>query len=106
MEVQEWHEEYFGVNAFGGPTVDLAAMEAAGWEPPEVLARLVWRCATRPEAARLGREAGLLGLGGPPMVTPFGRARDTGPTQLLALEAIAVDRAVVDPGVRVSVDQV
>jgi hypothetical protein len=106
IEVREWHEEYFGVNAFGGPTVDLEAMQAAGWEPPEVLARLVWRCDTRPEAGRLGREAGLLGLGGPPMVTPFGRARDTGPTQLLALEAIGVDRDMVDAGVRVSVESV
>jgi hypothetical protein len=106
IEALEWHEEYFGVNAFGGPTVDLVAMESSGWEPPEVLARLAWRCATRPEAARLGREAGLLGLGGPPMVTPFGRARDTGPTQLLALEAIAVDRGLVDAGVRVSAETI
>jgi len=106
VTAREWHEEYFGVNAFGGPTVDLESLDAAGWEPPEVLGRLVWRCDTKPEAARLGREAGLLGLGGPPMVTPFGRARDTGPTQLLALEAIAVDRALVDAGVRMSVQDV
>lgn len=106
IEVREWHEEYFGVNALGGPTVDLEAMEAAGWEPPEVLARLVWRCDDRSEAGRLGREAGLLGLGGPPMVTPFGRARDTGPTQLLSLEAIGVDRELVDGGVRVSLETV
>ena len=57
-----------------------------------MLARLVWRCGTREEAASLGREVGLLGLGGPPMITPFGRGRDTGPTQLLALDALAVDR--------------
>ena len=106
--VREWHEEYFGVNAFGGPTVDgsVAALDAAGLEPPEVLGRLVWRCDTKAEAGRLGREIGLLGLGGPPMVTPFGRSRDTGPTQLLSLEAIAVDRSLVDDGVRVSIDGV
>ena len=36
--MQEWCEEYFGVDAFHGPAAadDLAAMEAAGWEPPEV----------------------------------------------------------------------
>jgi hypothetical protein len=106
LAVHEWHEEYFGVNAFGGPTVDLAAHDAEGREPDEVLGRLVWRCDTRAEAARLGREVGLLGLGGPPMVSTFGRGRDSGPTQLLALEARAVDRALVDPGVRVSVQEV
>jgi hypothetical protein len=40
------------------------------------------------------------------MVSPFGRARDTGPTQLMSLQAIAVDHALVDPGVRVSVELV
>lgn len=106
--VREWHEEYFGVDAFGGPTADdaTAAMAAAGLEPPEVLGRLVWRCDTKAEAGRLGREVGLLGLGGPPMVTPFGRSRDTGPTQLLALEAIAVDPAMVDGGVRMAIETV
>jgi hypothetical protein len=105
LDVLEWHEEYFGVDAFGGPTVDVAAVASAGLEPPEVLGRLVWRCETRDEAARLGREVGLLGLGGPPMVSPFGRGRDTGPTQVLSLEAIAVDRASVDAGVRVSIEE-
>ena len=112
LAVEEWHEEFFGVNAFGGPTVDLDALDADASdadplddaEPPEVLARLVWRCGTREEAASLGREVGLLGLGGPPMITPFGRGRDTGPTQLLALDALAVDRDLVDARVRVSLE--
>ncbi len=106
VEVREWHEEYLGVAAFGGPTVDLARLDGEGWEPNEVLARVVWRCETRSDAARLAREAGQLGLGGPPMVTPFGRTRDTGPTQLLALEAVAVDRGIVDAGVRVQLETV
>ncbi len=106
VQVLEWHEEYFGVDAFGGPTVDVDALAAAGLEPPEVLGRLVWRCADKPEAARLGREIGLLGLGGPPMVSPFGRGRDTGPTQVLSLDALAVDRGLVDAGVRVAVEEV
>ena len=110
------------MNAFGGPTVDRPAPDEAAFdahaldevaldedrsndvEPPEVLARLVWRCGTREEAASLGREVGLLGLGGPPMITPFGRGRDTGPTQLLALDALAVERDLVDAGVRVSLE--
>lgn len=106
LQVEEWHEEYFGVNAFGGPTVDLDAYDEQGREPDEVLARLAWRCADRDEAARLGREAGVLGLGGPPMVSPFGRARAGRPTQLLSLEARAVPRDLVDPGVRVSIEEV
>lgn len=104
IPVLEWHEEYFGLDALGGPTVDLAAAEAAGHEPSEVMARVVWRCDARSDAARLAREAGQLGLGGPPMVTPFGRTRDTGPTALMSLDAIPVARELVDPGVRVGFD--
>ncbi len=104
IPVLEWHEEYFGINAFGGPTVPGAGYGASGdSEPPEVMGRLVWRCDERNDAARLSREFGVLGLGGPPMVTPFGRARDR-PSGLLALEAIAVPRQMVDEGVRVSID--
>ena len=68
------------------------------------MARLAWRCDTRDEAAKLGRELGMLGLGGPPMISPFGRGRDTGPTQLLSLEAIEVDHGLVDPAVTVSLE--
>lgn len=103
MDVREWHEEYFGANAFGGPTVP---EPPAGWEPPEVVARLAWRCDTAEEAGRLGREAGLLGLSGPPMIAGAGRARDGRPSQLLALDALAVDRALVDGQVRVEVTEV
>lgn len=105
IEVLEWHEEYFGLDAFGGPTVPVDELYAAG-EPSEVMARVVWRCDDRRQAAALGREMGQLGLGGPPMISPFGRSRDTGPTQLLSLEALAVDRELVDAGVRVSVEEV
>ena len=107
IEVLEWHEEYFGLDAFGGPTVPVEAGDVDGgesFEPPEVMVRVAWRCDERADAARLGREAGQLGLGGPPMVSPFGRTRDTGPTQLMALEAVAVERSAVDAGVRVAVE--
>jgi hypothetical protein len=109
VAVREWHEEYVGLGAFAGSTVDLGALDRAtevGWEPPEVIGRLVWRCDDRNEASRLAREVGLLGLGGPPMVSTFGRGRDTGPTQLLALDTLMVDRPLVDDGVRVSVVEV
>ncbi|MCP4433933.1 MAG: DUF1446 domain-containing protein [Actinomycetia bacterium] len=104
LDVLEWHEEYFGLNAFGGPTVDLAALGEADLEPPEVMGRLVWRCEDRADAGRLMAEYRAMGLGGPPMVSPFGRARESGPTQLLALEAIAVDRELVDGSVALSIE--
>jgi hypothetical protein len=100
VPVREWHEEYFGLNALGGPTVPLDGAE----EPAEVMMRVAWRCDDRADVQRLMREAGLLGLGGPPGVTPFGRARDR-PSQLLALEAVAVDPDLLAGGVVVSVEQ-
>lgn len=104
--VEEWHEEYFGVNGFGGPTVDVAAADAAGWEPPEVLGRLAWRCADAESAAAVSRGVGVLGLSGPPTIAPMGRARDGRPTQLLAVDSFSVDRALVDAQVRVDVTEV
>lgn len=106
IEVLEWHEEYFGIDAFGGPTVPIDQLYTGGSEPSEVMVRVVWRCDRKADAARLSREMGQLGLGGPPMVSPFGRTRDTGPSQLMSLRAIGVDRGLVDPGVRVSVETV
>jgi hypothetical protein len=98
VPVEEWCEEYFGVNAYGGPTVDVPN----DWQPPEVIGRLAWRCADRESAGAVGRgDVGVLGLSGPPMVSGAGRTRDGGPTQLLAVTPFAVDRALVDDQVRV-----
>ncbi len=104
--MDEWLEEYFGVNAFGGPTVDLDAAEHAGWEPPEVIGRLAWRCADAETAARVAQGTGVLGLSGPPTISGFGRARGGKPTQLLAVDAFAVDRQLVDRQVRVDLVEV
>jgi hypothetical protein len=103
MPVEEWCEEYFGAGVYHGPAyaVDKAEAAAAGWEPPEVMGRLAWRTADPESAAAVSRGAGVLGLSGPPMLSGFGRARGGKPTQLLALEAIAVERALVDRRVRV-----
>ena len=98
MVVQEWHEELFGLNSFGGDTVPEAP---DGWEPPEVMARLAWRCESPAEASKLARETGLLGLGGPPMIASADRSRGGKPSQLLSITALAVDRAMVDSQVRV-----
>jgi hypothetical protein len=102
VPVQEWCEEYFGVNAFGGPTVP----RDEGHEPPEVIGRLAWRCADEATAARVAAGAGVLGLSGPPMISGFGRARGGKPTQLLAVDAFAVARELVDAQVRVDITTV
>ena len=100
-EVDEWLEEYFGANAYGGPSVEWPADA----EPPEVVGRLAWRCATPEMAAGVARGAGVLGLSGPPMLSGLGRGRGGKPTQLLAVEPFFVDKALVDAQVRVEVEE-
>ncbi|MBK9179333.1 MAG: DUF1446 domain-containing protein [Acidimicrobiales bacterium] len=107
VPVEEWCEEYFGVDAFHGPAAadDVAAADAAGWEPGEVVGRLAWRTADPASAARVGADLGVLGLSGPPMISGTGRARDGRPTQLLAVDPVAVPRDLVDAQVRVEVTE-
>ena len=91
-------------HAFHGPAGEEeghAALEAAGFEPPEVIGRLAWRAADPETAGRVAQGAGVLGLSGPPQIAGFGRAHGGKPAQLLSLEAIAVARDLVDPRVRV-----
>jgi hypothetical protein len=102
MAVEEWSEEYFGVSGFGGPTVGADIDH----DPAEVVGRLAWRCATADEAAKLSREGGLLGLSGPPMISQTDRQRGGKPTQLLAVDPVAVPRDLVDDGVRVQLTEV
>lgn len=102
LAIDGWREEYFGVNAYGGPTVDV---DAAG-EPPEVIGRLAWRAADAETAGKVSREIGVLGLSGPPTITGTGRGRDGKPSQLLSVTPFAVDRALVDAQVRVEVEEV
>ncbi|HEX9548661.1 MAG TPA: acyclic terpene utilization AtuA family protein [Acidimicrobiales bacterium] len=102
VPVDEWWEEYFGVNAFGGPAVDVPD----GWEPPEVTGRLAWRTGTQADAARPMQEVGVLGLSGPPGISGLGRGGGNKPTQLLAVDPFFVDRAIVDSQVRIEIDEV
>jgi len=104
VAVEEWHEEYFGLNAYGGDTVDLRPRGAGDPEPPEVIGRLAWRSTDRDVAASVASGVGVLGLSGPPTITGTGRSRDGKPTQLLAVEPFFVERSSVDAGVRVDVD--
>jgi hypothetical protein len=101
VEVEEWHEEYFGANAYGGPTVD----RATNPEPPEVMGRLAWRCATPEAAGSVARGVGVLGLSGPPMLSGVGRGGGAKPSQLLAVEPFYVDKALVDAQVRIEVEE-
>ena len=100
VPVDEWHEEYFGVNAYGGPTVG-----DPGCEPPEVVGRLAWRTADPESAGRVAREIGVLGLSGPPTISGMGRGGGGRPTQLLSVEPFLVDSTLVDAQVRVEVDE-
>jgi hypothetical protein len=106
IPVEEWWEEYFGVNAFGGPTVCVPE----DWQPPEVTGRLSWRTATATDAARPAREIGVLGLSGPPGISGMGRAGGSGggagkPTQLLAVDPFYVGRDIADAQVRVDIEE-
>ena len=108
LAIDEWCEEYFGAGAYAGPafSTDRDAMESAGWEPPEVVGRVAWRCADEATAAKVAHGVGVLGLSGPPMISGLGRARGGKPTQLLALDAVAVERALVDGQVRIDVTEI
>jgi hypothetical protein len=101
VPVEEWVEEYFGVNAYGGPTV-----ERGDGEPPEVIGRLAWRTADPESAGAVSREIGVLGLSGPPMLSGMGRGGGGKPTQLLAVDPFPVDKALVDAQVRVDVETI
>src|SRR3954454_14418683 len=101
LPIDEWHEEYFGVNAYGGPTVH----DVDAHDPPEVIGRLAWRASDPKVVAAVGQGVGVLGLSGPPTISGIGRTRDGGPTQLLAVTPFAVERALVDAQVRIDLER-
>lgn len=102
LAIDEWHEEYFGVSAYGGPTVDRDAAP----DPPEVIGRLAWRAADAHTAGAVSREVGALGLCGPPTISGTGRGGGSKPAQLLAVDTFFVDRTLVDAQVRVDIEEV
>jgi hypothetical protein len=104
IPVLEWHEEYFGLGGFGGPTLDLDDRPV---DPPEVSARLAWRTECAEDAAAvqalvprivLFSPAGLQGIG------RRGRERAV-PAPLLRLDPFLVDRATVEASTRVLVEE-
>jgi len=101
LAVDEWHEEYWGVNALHGPTVPPEGAD----EVAETILRVAWRCAERSVAARVARELVPLGLSAPPWgLTSTGRAMGGGASELLGLWPTLVPKDEVDPGVRVSIE--
>ena len=102
LTVDEWEVELWGVNALGGATVPSTDVE-----PPEVVARVAWRCADQKTAALVGRELVPLALSAPPAgMTGMGRGMGGGATELLGIWPTLVDKALVDPGVTVTVEEI
>jgi len=98
--VDEWRFEYWGVDALGGATVP-----TTDTEPPEVVVRIAWRCADRMTAGLVARELIPLSLSAPPAgFTGMGRGGG-GPTELLGIWPTLVPKELVDPHVRVVVEE-
>lgn len=103
LEVAEWHFEYWGVDALGGPTVP----HDPACEPPECVLRVAWRCADPKVAARVAREIVPLTLSAPPAgLTGMGRGMAGGaPSELLGIWPTLVDKDLVDPYVTVTMEE-
>lgn len=103
LNYDEWLEEYWGVNALHGPTVPT---DVAG-DVAEVMLRVAWRSPDQETAARISRELIPLGLSAPPWgLTGTGRGMTGSASQLLGLWPTLVPKSLVDPDVRVEVEEV
>jgi hypothetical protein len=104
IPVREWHEEYFGVDGFGGPTVERCDDRG---EAPEITARLAWRTDTAEDAAAVQRLVGMIALSGPAGLQGIGRRTRgaAGPAELLRIAPFFVDRDQIEPHVRVHVEE-
>ena len=106
LDVEEWHVEYWGVDALGGPTVPHA--DADRREPPEV--RAARRVALRRPAhrrARRPRARAAHAVGAARRADRRGRRRRRAArTELLGIWPTLVDKALVDAHVRVTVEEV
>lgn len=99
LGVDEWCVEFWGVDALGGPTVP-----PTDAEPPEVVARVAWRCADQLSAGLVAREMVPLTLSAPPAgLTGMGRG-GARPTELLGLWPTLVEKALVDSHVVVALE--
>jgi hypothetical protein len=107
LEVAEWHIEYWGVDALGGPTVPHAPGGGPVTEPPECVLRVAWRCDDPKTAGLVGRELVPLTLSAPPAgLTGAGGGGGRGGTELLGIWPTLVDKPPVDAHVRVTIEEV
>ena len=108
LEVAEWHIEYWGVDALGGPTVPRAAdgspaARAAGMRAARRVAlrrpahARAWSAASWCRSRCRRRPPGLTGAGG------GGRG---GGTELLGIWPTLIDKQLVDDQVRVTIEEV
>ncbi len=103
LPVDEWHEEFWGVNALHGAMVPTAGAD----EAPEVVLRIAWRCADAKTAARVAREMPPLALSAPPFgMTTFGRGIFESPSELVGLWPTLLPRALVEREVLVQMTEV
>ena len=103
LTVAEWWAEYFGIGGFAPETLGDTDRPS---DPPEVTGRLAWRTENRATAVEVARLLSLVGLAGPPGLQGIGRSRSSEPIELIELEAFAADRAAVETGMRVHVEEV
>jgi hypothetical protein len=105
IDVLEWHEEYFGIGGFGGPTLDA---DDRPDDPPEVTARLAWRTASADEAAAVQRLVPRIALFSPAGLQGIGRRtrERSGPGPMLCLDEYLIDRDVVARTMQVLVEEV
>lgn len=102
LPVDEWCIEYWGVDALGGPTVPLTAE----CEAPECVVRIAWRCSDQRTAGLVGRELVPLTLSAPPAGMTGAGTGSRGATELLSIWPTLIDKSVVDPEVRVVLQEV
>lgn len=100
IDYEEFSVDYLGVNALHGPAAPIPDEEFIN----EVFLRVSIRTRRRDDAARLGRLFPPLVLNGPPGVAMMPFAAHT--RELIGLWSFLVDRTLVEPYVRVSVEEV
>jgi len=88
-----------------GSDACMPGIAEAGCSPPEVVLRLGMRGNDRRKVARFGMELAPLITSGPPGITGFAGGRPK-PQEIVAYWPALLSKEVVDPGIRVSVEEV